>query len=1054
MVEKMYRPESLIIDNDKLKLSEELNKILAEQKNLDIATAFFNIQGFCLIKESLTGCTHFRLLLGVTPQSGEEKPDFFIPEQIYKQSIRVDLEETPFEKAQKDTTVDLINFLAKSSVEVRLYDKGFLHGKVYIFDKLAILGSSNFTYSGFTSNTELNAVLDEAHTRYIREEWFQKIWDRSVDFKQQFISIFDESKFGTKEYSPYSIFIKALFELQKDDIEFEYETPTALPPSEVNLANFQDDAVRRIYSRLELYNGVLIADSVGLGKTWIAKKVIEDFGFYRRRRFAVVCPASVDETLWRPALKEIGLSESIIHQEELGRLDYDYDQLQSKLGFKLEEIALFVIDESHNFRNPLSNRYEGLYTFIEKASKHQTPKILLLTATPMNNTYWDLYFQLQLIAHNDNRIFLKEGIFDLEKQFRKADKGNITHISDILQVIAIRRTRQYIQNNYADAKFKDEKDNWVKISFPKRELKEITYSLDATYQGLYHNIADKIEKGLTLAYYRLEDYRVVGKKDSMELGRMQALGGILQIILLKRLESSVEAFRRSIQTQIDFLETFKQFFAQGKILRKKYYNKYLVYIEEGLDSADDIMAELENNLELIKLNEYNIDQFYTDLDKDIQIFESIKALVSPIIETKDAKLEALKNKILEIKDEGKILIFSFYSDTIDYLFEGLNKDNGFQSKFNKKIAKVTGSFPMHRRKAIIDEFLNSDTDLLFSTDILSEGQNLQKARIVINYDLHWNPVRMIQRAGRIDRIGSPFNKIYIHNFYPEQELESLLELVKILQNKISMINDTIGLDSSVMGEVINPKVFGIIRDLRSTEEKKEETLKILEEQQFGGGELFWQPLKDFGLDNLKSYCESLPHGIQSGIKKGFRGVFFYYKYDETFHLWLLYDITNKDFITNKTEIVNFISCSVDESRVMPEEIDIFEIHKKVRDEIEKFFSEGLITTQIRTTHGRVEKFLADMRDELDMIRAEFPDVNDQLREKISCYISSINNIALTKKRMQILRRIWRDYKNSNNWHVLISKLGLFLEDKTIIETPEAKPFDEMKLKLICVDYIS
>ena len=142
------------------------------------------------------------------------------------------------------------------------------------------------------------------------------------------------------------------------------------------MANFQEDAVKRIYSRLKTYNGVLIADSVGLGKTWVAKKVIEDFGFYRRRRFIVICPASVDEPLWRPALKDIGVSENIIHMEELGREDLNFSELERKLNFRLEDIALIVIDESHNFRNPFSNRYENLFTLIEKTSIENKPKIL------------------------------------------------------------------------------------------------------------------------------------------------------------------------------------------------------------------------------------------------------------------------------------------------------------------------------------------------------------------------------------------------------------------------------------------------------------------------------------------------------------------------------------------------------------------------------------------------------------------------------------------------------------------------------------------------------
>jgi len=1049
----MYRPEKLIIDNRRLKLFEELGKILEEEKNLDVASAYFNIAGYELIKDSLSGAEKLRLLLGASPQKDEKRPDIFQPEELYKKQFREDLEKESYEKGKKEAVISLIELLKNPSWEVRFYNQGFLHGKAYIFDNLAIVGSSNFTYSGFTSNTELNAVLDEAHARYIREEWFDKLWEGARGFKDELINILNESKFGAKEYPPYCIFVKSLYELQKEDILFEYDTPESLPSSEVDLANFQEDAVKRIYSRIKAYNGVLIADSVGLGKTWIAKKVIEDFGFYRRKRFLVVCPASVDEPLWRPTLKDIGLSENILHQEELGCEDFDFAALEKELNFKLEELALIVVDESHNFRNPLSNRYENLFTLLEKA---KDSKILFLTATPMNNTHWDLYFQLMLIARNNKRIFLKEGILDLESQFKKADKGDISQLGDVLQAISIRRTRQYIKDNYPDAKYKNEKGDLVGIRFPDRELFEINYSLNETYQGLYYQIAEKIEKELTLAYYKLEEYRVAGKKDEMQLGRMVALASILQTILLKRLESSVAAFRKSIQTQIDFLTDFKKEFKEGKILRKKFYDKYLLYMEEEAENNSYLVEELKKNLERVNLADFDTEKLFADIDSDIKIFAEIKKLVVPISERQDAKLEELKRKLIELKDEGKILLFSFYADTIDYLYEALTEDKEFCQSFGRKIGKATGSFSIQRRKEIIDKFLNSDTDLLLSTDILSEGQNLQKARIVINYDLHWNPVRMIQRAGRIDRIGSPFNSIYIYNFYPERELESLLELVKILQKKIEMINETIGLDASVLGEAINPKVFGIIRDLKGTKGKKEKILKELEEEQFGGGELFWQPLKDFGLERLEEFCESLPHGIQSGLKKdkGLRGIFFYYQYDEDYHLWYLYDAITDRFITNKTEILNFISCKEDEPRVIPENLDVFEIHNKVREEIKRVFSEGKIATLIRTAHGRMEKTLRDMRDELDYIRVNYLQEGDPTKLAISDIIASLNNTAFTRMRLRNLRKIWGGYKKTKSWHALIEGVRKFLKEKPVNNEQEPMQFDERKLKLICVDFVS
>ena len=281
-----------------------------------------------------------------------------------------------------------------------------------------------------------------------------------------------------------------------------------------------------------------------------------------------------------------------------------------------------------------------------------------------------------------------------------------------------------------------------------------------------------------------------------------------------------------------------------------------------------------------------------------------------------------------------------------------------------------------------------------------------------------------------------------------------MELLKVLQDKIDKINNSVGLDASVLGEKINPKVFGIIRDLRGSQKQKKKLLQELEEEQFGGGELFWQPLKDFGLERLKEFCKAIPSGIQSGLKKGMRGVFFFYKYGEDYNLWYLYDIAKQEFITNKTDILKFIACNEEEKRVIPNNIDIFEIHRKVRQEIEDFFSEGLTILHIRTVHGRMEKTLRDMRDELEYIKEEYLEESDPQREQIVSIIDHLNSISFTKLRMRSLRRIWNKYKKSRNWHALLNELYLFLGEKPKPQEEETIEYDESKLRLICVDFIS
>lgn len=456
----MYIPERSIIDNDKLKLCEELNKILKEQKTIDIASGYFNIGGFQLIQDSLTKAEHFRLLLGKSPEKDDSKEIAAQLSAFYSSNIKESIEDEDFAKEKQSTTALLVKFLRQDNVEVRLFDGNFLHGKAYIFDKLVIIGSSNFTRSGLTANTELNAVLTDVYADYVRKEWFEKFWAQSFDFKETLITILEESKFG-KPRIPYDIYIKSLYELQKEDILSDLAASKEdFLQTKVDLTEFQEDAVKRAFSRLKKYNGILIADSVGLGKTWIAKRVIEEFGFFRRKNFLVICPAQLRDNLWVRELKDIGLSENIITQESLGREDFDFSKI-----YKLEEAALIVIDESHNFRSPVSNRYEKLFTLIEKATTAANiPKIMLLTATPINNTVWDLFYQLMLISRNDRRIFIRNGIYDLDNYFKEMDKkGTPEMLNDILHEISIRRTRQYIRQQYPDSTI-----NGKKIVFPER----------------------------------------------------------------------------------------------------------------------------------------------------------------------------------------------------------------------------------------------------------------------------------------------------------------------------------------------------------------------------------------------------------------------------------------------------------------------------------------------------------------------------------------------------------------------------------------------------------
>jgi hypothetical protein len=441
-----------VIDNQTHRLVDVLNELLAGHagRSFDVATAYFTVAAFAMLKEGLETLGNFRLLLGAEPHSGEQiglRPDT----RVLAARIRGDLEREPFSKATLRLIEDLIGFLRRDRVGVRLYADGFLHAKCYLFysdspaagwDRFqpvaGIVGSSNFTGPGLTTNKELNLThkaqftreeaLDDPDapptagdaplTRNERadfeerqrlkssvgaraiaelDQWYERQWQASRDFKPDLIELLDTSKFGAYEYTPYDIYLKALFEYFKDDLDAQ---PQPSGRSAVELAEFQEDAVKKARKILARYDGVMIADSVGLGKTWIGKKLLEDFAYHMRQQAVVVCPASLRQ-MWEAELQDATIPAVVVSQEELGQQDFPVDRCR--------DVDVVLIDESHNFRNRNAQRYENLERILGlnggRGRDGSRKKLILLTATPINNDLLDLYYQLALFTRGDRSYF-------------------------------------------------------------------------------------------------------------------------------------------------------------------------------------------------------------------------------------------------------------------------------------------------------------------------------------------------------------------------------------------------------------------------------------------------------------------------------------------------------------------------------------------------------------------------------------------------------------------------------------------------------------------------
>lgn len=489
------------------------------------------------------------------------------------------------------------------------------------------------------------------------------------------------------------------------------------------------------------------------------------------------------------------------------------------------------------------------------------------------------------------------------------------------------------------------------------------------------------------------------------------------------------------------------------MLTKRIFYKYVSSMDE--ETGEEFLEELEG----IHVDDFRLNDLLRDIEKDITLCNEMKRKVESIDAEADAKLNELKKRLLALSKKGQTIIFTYYADTLDYLYGNISEDPLFSGI---KIEKISGRITSTNRRAeIVNNFMAGKIDILMSTDVLSEGMNLQKARYLINYDLHWNPTRMIQRAGRIDRIGSPYPTIYVYNFFPEEELEDLLRLVQILQNKIRNIDSAVGLDSTILGEEVNPKVFGIIRRIK---ERDTRVFDELENDVFGGGERFYQPLKDYLRTKAVDELESIPYGIYSGLKRGIKGIFFYYKYGEDFHFWYLYDVIKDEKVTNKTKILDYLSCPPEERRVIPDFFDrVYDVNREIVKDIEETYKWGeqretvdsafaemnldkskkIVSTIIREMELKMDEYLLDFPEDKE-VEARWEEIRGRLL-----------TISLTKKRIRSLRRVWRDYRdNHKSWKRLLKDISEFLEGKQSIEKEEIPPYEPQLLKLLAIDFVS
>src|SRR3990172_4259857 len=965
-----------IIDNSnsRFQLKTYLTELLISNKytEFSVATGYWDLPGLLEllpVLEVLLGTnmlSEIRFLIGEEPKVRINQLDTSFPEKYIKE----DLKDLPFKPEYQNAARFLSTHLDSGRIKVKLYKRSFLHAKCYIVgsekeNAIGIIGSSNFTRSGLLGNTELNDVeSDHRIVNYITKgdtqdpshrSWFDKLWcdEMNVDWNRQFkMEILGLSKFGDLTYSPYEMYIRILYEIYGEDIEIE-EKLKADPrfESRVNLTLFQEESLRKVMSKLtnDKIGMCLVGDSVGLGKSFIARKVIEEFGYYKRKNVVVVCPASLRED-WINHLKEITVNGPVYSITEFSLdnsfMDIKRDLLQRKQNSKSDSaVDLLVIEESKTLKTQGSKSFQNLLQLItDKDYCSSLPKVLMLSATPVNNGIKDLANQILLAKGGNERFFAHFGIPNLlslfgstQREFKLRDSEEIfACLYPILNKIMVKRTKHQVKKDFPDALL-----NGEPIIFPEERLENVLYELDSKdvrkaiserlraiensnrplydfftnelsesdeereekqgimeffkykdtdkrkkvyqteFESIFHFI-DRAIKGLRLIPYSyLTEKRVKTEEEEIQANARKSLTGVMKVTMFKSFDSSVYTFKKRIDKYEFYLSNFEQlFFGHNKIVKPVIIQKAMArhQDEPDEDMLDLIFDEIDkfNERELekkkhdnayriqnpyIEINhdDYKIDNIRTFIQQDQEILTLIKSVLGDI--KTDTKLKRLKALLKTLKG-NKVLIFSYFATTIDYLKQELNKAflseidiaedkiEFLKSKTGKNKQAIVQRFsPKAQRQEPVNGLINGQPELqiLCSTDVLSEGQNLQDCGIIINYDLHWNPVKMIQRNGRINRLGSTHSEVFICNFRPEDQLDKFLKLMKKLQEKIKIIGYSVGIDSSVLGEQITEKQFGLIDNIYSGDrEKQRQAIEELErENDLAFDEAFENDLRDF-----------------------------------------------------------------------------------------------------------------------------------------------------------------------------------------------------------------
>jgi superfamily II DNA or RNA helicase len=799
--------------------------------HLAIATAYFNCDGFSLLADELEAAGGTQLLLGVEPRKSHDPALRSIRFASARQAERVrhsrELDEhlihlklwrdaVTFEPASREKVQRLVRWLRSGKVQVRRFEQGFVHGKAFIVvdgNSAAMVGSANFTAAGLSANLELEVGVYSPDTVSRITSWFNELWEQSEPFD---LASLYEAKFAL--HAPHIVFLRMLWEIYGDELlSEEHDTGTV---AEGRLTEFQRHGAWRARKILERRNGVIIADEVGLGKTFIAGALLRET-IVRRQRAIVLGPAALRGT-WRQFLLDEQLPVEYLSFDEL---------LNGAAAYQPHEYSLVVVDEAHALRNLGTLRSQAMTRLLGG----DPPKsLVLVTATPVNNSLDDIRNLLSYFI-KDDAAFVQSGIVSIAERFRSAQLKNPDDLSpeylfDILDQVAVRRTRRFVRKYYTnDVVTVDGIER--PIVFPEPRVLKVEYELEAVIPGFFERFeeivggTDRYSRSgqllragspalLSLARYTPSNYRVDGAVSQHEVQN----AGLIRTTLLKRFESSAHAFVETCKHMLIAHQRFLEALQRGVVLRGK-------MLQEWISSdSDDIGELIANTLSAASdydgsaedAKNYDVERLRDALMRDMALLEELRDAAAVVTKANDPKLQALIGELRSIvrdatregtnederRDKRKVIVFTYFTSTAHWIYQALQDiiiSDPELHTYNGRLALVSGQDGA-RRDELVQAFAPKTMratvpdayDLLIATDVLAEGVNLQQARHVVNFDLPWNPMRLVQRHGRIDRIGSEHRHVYLRCFFPDVRLDEMLGLEAILRRKYTQAARSIG----------------------------------------------------------------------------------------------------------------------------------------------------------------------------------------------------------------------------------------------------------------------